>query len=102
QDHLHSDRGERLAAGFKESSQMLDCFKLGLLPVTLSIQVSRLAERKARAWHGRVQGFVLTRKKAAGQGIVRNYAKSLIAAQRQQLALDFAIEKVIARLDTVE
>ena len=50
---------------------------------------------------GRFEGLVFSRKKSAGQRIVRNDANALIAAERQQLRFDIPMKQIIARLHAI-
>src|SRR5262245_32997124 len=72
------------------------------MPVALAVEVARLAEAEARPGRHLGDAGVLAGEEAAGQRVVGDDADPLVAAQREQLRLDLAVEQVVARLDAVE
>src|SRR5262249_17585819 len=98
----HRDLHQAFAARFEEIHEMPHGLELGVLPVTLAVEIAGGAEREARAGRRRGALLVTAAQKTARQRVVGDDAQTLIAAERQQLALDLAVEQVVARLHAVE
>src|SRR2546428_118985 len=76
--------------------------ELALVPVTLPVARAGRRVREARARHRAGLAAMLAGEEAASHRVVSDHAQSLLRAEREQLALDLAVEKVVAGLHAGE
>src|SRR6185369_8857053 len=101
----HPGQGEtdqRDAGLVRDRLQRLDGRELALVPVAVLVPLRGRAERESRTGGGARVAAMLARQQPAGDRVVGDDGESVLAAERQQFALDLPEEQVVARLYRLE